>query len=150
VKLGEINAPPRKRKRRVGRGKGSGFGKTCGRGHGGQMCRSGAVHRAWFEGGQMPLIRRIPKRGFTNAKYMRKVAEIDLDKLMEFEAGTVVTPELLRQRGMVKGRFDAIKVLANGELDRALDVRVHLWSAGAEKKIKAAGGSLTPPEPAGE
>jgi len=149
VKLGEIPAPPRRPRKRVGRGLSSGLGKTCGRGSKVQGSRAGSGVRAWFEGGQMPLVRRVPKRGFNNKNFETRTATVNLSRLNIFEAGTEVTPELLRERGLVKGRFERVKILATGEVDRALSVRVHAWSAGAEKKITAAGGSVALPESSG-
>lgn len=149
MKLGEIAAPPRKRSRRVGRGLGSGRGKTAGRGTKGQGSRSGANIPAWFEGGQMPISRRLPKRGFNNKNFRRKIAIVGLGQLNVFPAGAQVTPEVLRREGLVKGACEAIKLLATGELDRPLSVSVHLWSAGAEKKLTAAGGTLSRPQEPG-
>ncbi|MBE7561285.1 50S ribosomal protein L15 [bacterium] len=143
MRLGEIPAPGRKRKRRVGRGIGSGRGKTCGRGSKGQGARAGSGVKAWFEGGQMPLARRLPKRGFNNKNWKRKVAVVGLGQLNVFPAGTEVTPELLEREGLVKGRYEAVKLLATGEVDRALTVKVHAASAAAEEKVKAAGGALS-------
>ncbi len=143
MKLGEIPAPPRKRKRRLGRGIGSGRGKTAGRGSKGQGARAGSGVKAWFEGGQMPLARRLPKRGFNNKNFKTRVAVVGLAQLNVFPAGTEVTPSLLVSEGLVKGRYQAIKLLATGDVDRALQIKVHLWSAAAEKKITAAGGALT-------
>ena len=149
MKLGEIPAPPHKGSRRVGRGTSSGRGKTCGRGSKGQGSRAGSGVRAWFEGGQMPLVRRVPKRGFNNKNFETRTATVNLVRLNIFEAGTEIPPELLREHGLVKGRYDRVKILATGEVDRALVVRVHAWSAGAEQKITAAGGSVGQPEGAG-
>ena len=97
----------------------------------------------------MPLQRRVPKRGFNNVRFARKVAVVRLDQLNVFESGAQVTEEALRAQGVVKGRCDAVKLLASGEVDRPLELRIHLWSAAAEEKIKAAGGSLAVPEPPG-
>ncbi len=129
----------RKRKR-IGRGPGSGHGKTSGRGHKGQGARAGWSRKAVFEGGQMPLIRRIPKRGFHN-KFALQVAAInvgDLDE--EFEAGAEVTPEVLCQRGLVKGSYDVLKVLGDGPLSKRLIVSAHRFSRTALEKIQQAGG----------
>ena len=126
-------------RKRVGRGHGSGHGKTSGRGHKGQGARSGGVKGRGFEGGQMPLQRRLPARGFNNP-LGRKLAIVNLERLNSFEAGTVVTPELLKKHGIVKQIRDGIKVLGNGELDRPLTVQAHQFSASARQKIEAAGG----------
>jgi large subunit ribosomal protein L15 len=124
---------------RVGRGPGSGNGKTAGRGSKGAKSRSGYSRRRGFEGGQMPLIRRLPKRGFTNI-FARDVATVNVGELNRFPEGTVVTPALLVQNGVVRKRHDAIKVLGDGELKKKLVVEAHAFSAGAKAKIEAAGG----------
>lgn len=129
-----------KDKKRVGRGPGSGRGKTSGRGEKGQKSRSGFAHHAGFEGGQMPLHRRVPKRGFTNARFKKEYAEINLGRLDVFEAGTIVTPEILVARGMIKKIRDGVKVLGDGELTKALTVRAHKFSARAQERIGALGG----------
>ncbi len=128
-----------KSKRRVGRGPGSGRGKTAGRGHKGAKSRSGYSRRRGFEGGQMPLIRRLPKRGFTNifSKQIETVNVSDLERLPE---GTVVTPELLVSHRMIRKSFDGVKVLGNGELKTKLVVQAHAFSATAKTKIEGAGG----------
>jgi large subunit ribosomal protein L15 len=127
-------------KKRVGRGQGSGNGKTAGRGHKGAKSRSGFKHKRGFEGGQMPLHRRVPKRGFHNP-FREEYEVVNLDTLAErFESGIEITPELLRERGLV-GRRRPIKVLARGELAKALTVRAHKFSGKAAEKIAAAGGS---------
>ena len=131
----------RKSAKRKGLGLCSGLGKTAGRGHKGQNSRSGGGTRPSFEGGQMPLHQRIPKRGFTS-KFRKHYAEINLSTLNSFPEGTIVTPELLRETGMVKQVRDGIKILGNGELKVKLDVRAHRFSKGAEEKIRAAGGSV--------
>jgi large subunit ribosomal protein L15 len=127
-------------KKRVGRGQGSGHGKTAARGHKGAKSRSGFKHKRGFEGGQMPLHRRVPKRGFHNP--FREVYEVvNLDTLAErFEAGVEVTPELLLARGLVRSDV-RVKVLARGEIDKALTVRAHKFSGTAAEKIAAAGGT---------
>lgn len=128
------------RKMRVGRGRASGKGKTSGRGHKGAYARSGHKHKPLFEGGQMPMARRIPKRGFGNIN--RKVlAPVNVAALDAFEAGTVVTVELLRQAGLVKGLWDGVKVLGNGEISKKISVKANAFSAAAKDKIEAAGGS---------
>jgi large subunit ribosomal protein L15 len=127
-------------KKRVGRGQGSGNGKTAGRGHKGAQSRSGYKFKRGFEGGQMPLHRRVPKRGFHNP-FRVEYEIVNLDTLGErFEAGTVVTPELLRERGLMSGG-GPLKVLARGELVKALTVRAHKFSGKAAEKIGAAGGA---------
>jgi len=127
-------------RKRVGRGPGSGTGKTSGRGEKGQKSRSGYSRRAGFEGGQMPLHRRVPKRGFSNHRFRKVFAEINVERLDIFEPGTIVTPEVLLQRGMVKKLGDGLKVLARGTLTKALTVRAHKFSARAQELINQAGG----------
>lgn len=135
--------PPRGAKqspKRVGRGQGSGLGRTSGRGEKGAKSRSGFHHKRGFEGGQMPLHRRMPKRGFFN-KFRTEYEIVNLDTLAaRFEPGTVVTPELLQERGLV-GSGRLLKVLARGDLDRPLTVHAHKFSGKAAEKIAAAGGS---------
>jgi large subunit ribosomal protein L15 len=128
-------------KKRIGRGQGSGNGKTAGRGHKGAKSRSGFKFKRGFEGGQMPLHRRVPKRGFHNP-FRVEYEIVNLDTLaMRFEAGTVVTPDLLRERGLVARGSRPVKILGRGEVDKALTVRVHKFSGKAAEKIAAAGGS---------
>ncbi len=132
-------AGSRKSRKRVGRGPGSGLGKTSGRGEKGQKSRSGYSAKRGFEGGQMPLHRRIPKRGFHNI-FRKEYLTVNVERLNEFEAGTVVTPESLREKGMLhKGRLD-VKVLGNGDLKVALTVRAHKFTEAAARKIQEAGG----------
>jgi large subunit ribosomal protein L15 len=127
-------------KKRIGRGQGSGQGKTAGRGHKGAKSRSGFHFKRGFEGGQMPLHRRVPKRGFHNP-FRVEFAVVNLDAIAaKFDAGTVVTPELLRERGLVHGA-QPVKVLARGEVGKALTVRAHKFSGKAAEKIVAAGGN---------
>ena len=127
-------------KKRIGRGQGSGQGKTAGRGHKGAKSRSGFKFKRGFEGGQMPLHRRVPKRGFHNP-FRVEYEVVNLDTLAgTFDAGTVVTPELLRERGLVARGVGRVKVLARGDMDKALTVRVHKFSGKAAEKIAAAGG----------
>jgi large subunit ribosomal protein L15 len=126
-------------KKRIGRGQGSGNGKTAGRGHKGAKSRSGFKHKRGFEGGQMPLHRRVPKRGFHNL-FRQAYEVVNLDTLQDrFDAGVEVTPELLRERGVVSRR-GLIKVLGRGEIEKALTVRAHKFSGKAAEKIAAAGG----------
>ena len=129
-------------KKRIGRGQGSGNGKTAGRGHKGAKSRSGFKFKRGFEGGQMPLHRRVPKRGFHNP-FRVEYEVVNLDTLVErFDAGTVVTPELLREQGLVSsGGHKPIKVLARGEVRKALTVRAHKFSGKASEKLQAAGGT---------
>ena len=127
-------------RKRVGRGPGSGLGKTSGRGEKGQKSRSGFSHRPGFEGGQMPLHRRVPKRGFSNARFRKEYTELNLDQLEVFEAGTIVTPEVLLKNGLIRKLRDGVKVLGRGELTKALTVRAHRFSATAQERIAAAGG----------
>lgn len=125
---------------RRGRGHGSGNGKTAGRGHKGQKARSGGLPRPGFEGGQMPLYRRIPKRGFKNRNEKHIVA-INVSDLERFDDGAEVTIEALIENGLIKHPYDGVKILGNGELDKKLNVKVNAYSAGAKHKIEAAGGS---------
>ncbi|MCR6543973.1 50S ribosomal protein L15 [Dehalobacterium formicoaceticum] len=143
MNLSELRPAPGSKKQatRVGRGTGSGLGKTSGRGHKGQKARSGGGVRPGFEGGQMPLHRRLPKRGFTNI-FKKDIVNVSLADLNRFEAGTTVTPELLVASGLIKSVKDGIKILANGEIDRALTVQVHGCSKVAAEKITAAGGRV--------
>jgi large subunit ribosomal protein L15 len=126
-------------RKRVGRGPGSGLGKTSGRGEKGQKSRSGFAHHAGFEGGQMPLHRRVPKRGFKN-RSRKEYTEVNLKRLEAFDAGTIVTPDLLLKHGVIKKLRDGVKVLANGGLTKALTVRAHKFSAKAQETIAGAGG----------
>ena len=126
-------------KKRVGRGSGSGLGKTSGRGQKGQKARSGGSINPVFEGGQLPLYRRIPKRGFSNAKFKTVYAVINVSELNVFEDGTVVTPALLKDTGLVKNQLDGIKVLGNGKLEKKLTIQANKFSASALEKIKEAG-----------
>jgi len=127
-------------RKRVGRGPGSGLGKTAGRGEKGQKSRSGFARKPGFEGGQMPLHRRIPKRGFTNAPFRKEFAVVNLGRLEVFEAGTIVTPDLLVRQGILKQLRDGLKVLADGELTKALTVHAHRFSGKAQERIAALGG----------
>jgi large subunit ribosomal protein L15 len=127
--------------KRVGRGIGSGLGKTAGRGEKGQKSRTGYSSRPGFEGGQMPLYRRVPKRGFTNI-FRQEIAEVNLDRLADLTAGTEVTPDLMRQRRWIPRRAMPVKVLGNGDVSVALTVRAHRFSKSAIAKIEAAGGRI--------
>ncbi|HGZ9959175.1 TPA: 50S ribosomal protein L15 [Staphylococcus aureus] len=130
----------RKERNRVGRGVATGNGKTSGRGHKGQKARSGGGVRPGFEGGQLPLFRRLPKRGFTNIN-RKEYAIVNLDQLNKFEDGTEVTPALLVESGVVKNEKSGIKILGNGSLDKKLTVKAHKLSASAAEAIDAKGGA---------
>ena len=137
------NTGAKHRRKRLGSGESSGLGKTSGRGHKGQKSRSGGGVRPGFEGGQMPLHRRLPKKGFSNVQFRDKIAIVNLSQLNEkFEEGATVNEKSLRETGLVKGRCDAIKVLGHGDLDRKLTVVVDAASASARSKIETAGGSV--------
>lgn len=129
----------KKKRKRVGRGPGSGHGKTCCRGHKGQNARSGGGVRRGFEGGQMPLQRRLPKRGFYNL-FKKEYALVNVSSLEKFEAGSVITPEELVKSGMVKKIIHGVKILGDGDLHKALTVKAHKFSSSATEKIRAAGG----------
>lgn len=132
-----------KNRKRVGRGPGSGHGKTSGRGHKGFGSRAGSSGRRSFEGGQMPLGRRVAKRGFNNTVFAPKIAEVNVSALEQaFEDGTTVTPEILKAKGLAKGRFDEVKILGHGDLKKKLTISAHRFSKSAEEKIAAAGGSI--------
>jgi large subunit ribosomal protein L15 len=131
-----------KNKKRVGRGHGTGQGAQAGRGHKGAQSRSGFKFKRGFEGGQMPLHRRVPKRGFHN-QFRTEYAVVNLDVLAErFDADTVITPELLRERGLIHSTRQPIKVLARGDVSKKLTVRAHKFSGKAAEKIAAAGGTV--------
>jgi large subunit ribosomal protein L15 len=133
-------AGARHRRKRVGRGMASGLGKTSGKGHKGQMARKGNKRKLGFEGGQMPLIRRLPKRGFNN--YTRKeFMPVNLSSLERFKNGSEVTVETLRSEGLANGNWDGIKILGKGELSKKLTVKANAFSASAREKIEAAGGT---------
>jgi large subunit ribosomal protein L15 len=127
-------------KKRIGRGHGTGQGKTAGRGHKGAKSRSGFKHKRGFEGGQMPLHRRVPKRGFHNP-FRVEYEVVNIDTIADrFDAGTVVTPDLLRERGLVHGIDRRVKILARGDVSKALTIQAHKFSGKAAEKIAAAGG----------
>ena len=126
-------------KKRVGHGPGSGLGKTSGRGQKGQKARSGGSINPVFEGGQLPLYRRLPKRGFSNYPFKKEYAVINLSDLNVFEDGTVVTPALLKERGIVKKQLSGIKVLGEGQLEKKLTVQAHKFSKSAVDKINESG-----------
>jgi large subunit ribosomal protein L15 len=145
MSLHEVNHGIHKHKKpmRTGRGLGSGKGKTAGKGHKGQRARAGWKALPIFQGGTMPLVRRVPKRGFTNSLALR-VAEINVGDLEDlFDAGASVSPQVLQDAGVVKRRFDVLKVLGDGELTKRLAVSAHRFSASAKEKIEKAGGSVT-------
>lgn len=133
----------RKRRKRIGRGTGSGTGKTAGKGHKGHSSRQGFKLNPLFEGGQMPLARRVPKRGFFNGAFKKDYAIVNLDKIeAAFEAGSVIDETTLRAKGIVKGRHDdGVKILGDGEVTKAFTVHAHKFSGSAASKIAAAGGS---------
>src|SRR5687767_9941245 len=129
------------RRKRLGQGESSGHGKTSGRGGKGQTARSGSSIRIGFEGGQMPLIRRIPKRGFNNARHGTRYLPVNLEALNSFEDGARVDETALRSAGLANGRGDGIKILGTGDLTRKLTVSAHAFSASARSKIEAKGGA---------
>ena len=142
MKLHELkyNEGSKKDIKRLGRGSSSGTGKTSGRGENGQNSRSGGGVRIGFEGGQLPLYRRIPKRGFSNAMFKVRYATINVSDLNMFKDGTEVTPVLLKEMGIIKKQLDGVKVLGNGTLEKKLTVRAHMFSNTAKDKIEKAGG----------
>ncbi|NRA95335.1 MAG: 50S ribosomal protein L15 [Planctomycetes bacterium] len=133
---------PHKRRMRKARGRSAGKGKTAGRGHKGQKSRSGYSRRFGYEGGQMPLFRRLPKRGFTNARFKVDYAIVNVSALCVFDAGSEVDLDALKGKGMVPRRATRLKILAKGELDRALTVKAHRFSAKAKELIAGAGGTV--------
>ncbi len=132
----------RHRVKRLGSGESSGHGKTSGKGHKGQKARSGGSLRLGFEGGQMPLIRRLPKRGFNNAAFHKNYAIVNLDSLNSFKAGTTVNEQLLRESKLIRGNFVGIKILGDGELKHGLTIEADKFSESARAKIEKAGGSI--------
>ena len=142
MKLNSVKPNPgaTKAKKRVGRGPGSGIGKTAGRGENGQNSRSGGGVRIGFEGGQTPLFRRLPKRGFNNARFKKVYAVINLDDLNRFEDGAEVSPEILKDMGLIKNMQDGLKVLGNGKLEKKLNVKANKFSKTATQKIEKLGG----------
>jgi large subunit ribosomal protein L15 len=133
----------RHRVKRLGCGEGSGHGKTSGKGHKGQKARSGGSLRLGFEGGQMPLIRRLPKRGFNNARFKTRYATVNVGELNVFADGETVNEKALLERHLIRQPYDAVKILGDGELSRKLTVAVAKLSAAAKTKIEAAGGGVT-------
>lgn len=143
MKLYELTPPAgsTKESRRLGRGKGSGLGKTSGKGHKGQNARSGGGVRPGFEGGQMPIYRRLPKRGFTNI-FAKQYVEVNVERLNQFDAGTEITADLLKEQGVISKINDGIAILGRGELDKALTVKAKRFTKSAEEKITSAGGKV--------
>jgi large subunit ribosomal protein L15 len=130
------------RVKRLGCGESSGHGKTSGKGNKGQKARSGGSIRLGFEGGQMPLIRRLPKRGFNNAAFKTQYAVVNLDELEVFDAGSQVNEQLLREKGLISGKIDGLKILGRGEITKKLTVEADKFSESARQKIEQAGGSI--------
>ena len=144
MKLNELKPPPgaNRSRKRVGRGNASGWGGTCGRGHKGQKSRSGSSIPAWFEGGQMPLVRRLPKRGPRRTGHKRiEYDVINVETLNIFEEAAVVSPEALREAGLIKRKNALIKILGDGELEKQLKVQAHRFSKSAVQKIESKGGT---------
>ncbi|MHC4597673.1 MAG: 50S ribosomal protein L15 [Planctomycetota bacterium] len=144
MNLKSIKAKPlnRNSRMRVGRGRGTGKGKTCGRGHKGQKARSGYKWHAYFEGGQMPLFRRLPKKGFNNGRFRKAYAIINVADLNRFPAGGTVDPSVIQEAGLVSNLRDGLKILGKGDVSVALTVKAHRFSEAAVKKIEAAGGTV--------
>jgi len=144
MKLYELQPVPgaKTMPKRKGRGPGSGNGKTAGKGHKGQNARAGGGVRPGFEGGQMPLYRRIPKRGFNNKIFAKVYAEVNVADLNIFDDGIVVTADLLKEKGLVKKLFDGVAILGNGEITKKLTVRATKFTKTASEKIEAAGGKV--------
>lgn len=139
----KTNPGSKHRVKRLGKGESSGLGKTSGKGHKGQKARSGSGVRVGFEGGQMPLHRRLPKRGFSNVRFADKVVIVNVADLEKsFSEGDTVNEETLREKGLIRGQFDQIKLLGNGDLGKKLTVAVDAVSASAKEKIEKAGGSI--------
>lgn len=144
MKLNELKNNPGSTHRRkiVGRGPGSGLGKTSGRGEKGQKARSGASIKPWFEGGQNPLYKRIPRRGFNNARFTTRYSVVNVCDLNRFEDNTTVTPELLKEVGLVKKELSGIKILGSGNLEKKLTVKANLFTNSAINKIESIGGKV--------
>ncbi|ACL03593.1 50S ribosomal protein L15 [Desulfatibacillum aliphaticivorans] len=143
MKLNELSPPKgaRTARKRKGRGPGSGLGKTAGKGHKGQKARSGGGVRPGFEGGQMPVHRRLPKRGFCNI-FAKKIAAVNVRDLARFEADSVVDAAALREARLISGKVDGVKILGHGEITQALTVKADQWSESAKEKIEKAGGKI--------
>ncbi len=133
------------RTKRLGCGESSGHGKTSGKGHKGQKARSGGSIRPGFEGGQMPLIRRLPKRGFNNANFHKTWAVVNLDTLNQFDEGASIDEAMLLEKGIIRGKYEGVKILARGEITKMISVTAHKVSDAAREKIEKAGGSVTVP-----
>lgn len=144
MKLNELKNHPGSTHRRkiVGRGPGSGLGKTSGRGEKGQKARSGASIKPWFEGGQNPLYKRIPRRGFNNARFTTRYSLVNVSDLNRFEDNTTVTPELLKEVGLVKKELSGVKILGSGNLEKKLTVKANLFTNIAINKIESIGGKV--------
>ena len=145
MKLNELKPAENstRNRKRVGRGESSGWGKTCGRGHKGQKSRSGVSIPAWFEGGQMPLVRRLPKRGPRRIAHKRIEYEVvNIQTLNHFDNGTTITPEILRENGIITKKDGKIKILGQGSLEKQLTVQGHRFSKSAVEKIESTGGSI--------
>ena len=144
MKLHTLSPAPGSKKapKRKGRGTGSGLGKTAGRGQDGQKSRSGGGVRPGFEGGQMPLARRLPKRGFSNARFKKTFARVNVGDLNIFDANTVITPELLMEYGFFRKLNDVLNILGNLEVEKAFTIKAHKISKSAEEKILAGGGKV--------
>ncbi|MCF6228142.1 MAG: 50S ribosomal protein L15 [Planctomycetes bacterium] len=143
MNLTELNSKPNQRKKKMvrkGRGPGTGKGKTCGRGHNGQQSRTGYSQRFYFEGGQMPLVRRLPKIGFNNKIFRKKIMVLNVSTLNDFEDGSEVTPKDMLKAGLINRLADGVKLLGDGELDKKLTVKAHRFSKSARAKIEAKGG----------
>ncbi len=144
MKIGSLHPPTgvRRDTKRRGRGAGSGLGKSAGRGNKGYHSRSGSKHRPWFEGGQMPIHRRLPKRGFSNARFRQEYQIVNLKQIAGLEE-TTIDPQLLYQKGMIRSALQPVKILADGDLTRVVDISATAFSASAKEKIEAAGGTVT-------
>ncbi len=142
MKLNELTNLEKTNRKRIGRGPGSGTGKTAGKGHKGQNARSGGGVRPGFEGGQLPLYRRLSKRGFNNYNFRTVYAVVNVSDLERFDEGTVVTTELLKEVGLVNKELDGVKVLGNGELSKKLTVKANKFSETAKQKIENVGGTI--------
>ena len=146
MRLNDLQPNPgsKHRRKRLGKGESSGLGKTSGRGHKGQKSRSGGGVRLGFEGGQMPIYRRLPKKGFSNARFKKIYAVVNVSTLEErFEAGATVDEAALREAGVVNGRYDGLKILGDGDISKSLTVKADKVSASAKEKIEKAGGTVT-------
>ena len=145
MRLHELKPRPgaKHRTKRLGCGESSGHGKTSGKGHKGQKARSGGSIRLGFEGGQMPLIRRLPKRGFNNAQFKKKIAAVNLDLLSAMEIDGTINETALLEHGLIRGRYDGIKILGGGSVTKKLIIEADYVSASAREKIEAAGGTVT-------